>query len=104
MHTDFGTALVVAALVSAVLLVLGGGERTFPVIAAIAAAIESLISFHIITVSAGKYRIDLILPAVMLVAGAICWSRAGGKSSITAATVVTLVGTVQVLFALGVMG
>ena len=103
MHIDFGTALVVAALVSAVVLVLGESERTFPVIAAIAALIEGLEAFHIISISSGRFRIDLILPAIMLIAGAVCWSRAGGKSSTSAATVITLVALIQVVSALGVM-
>jgi hypothetical protein len=84
-------------------LVLGGEERTFPLVAAIAAMIEGLIAFHVISISSGRFRIDLILPAIMLIAGAVCWSRAGGKSATSAATVITLVATMQVVFALGVM-
>jgi len=103
MHIDFGNALVIAALISAVVLVLGGGDRTFPLIAAIAATIEGLIAFHIISLSSGKFRIDLILPALMLLAGGICWSKAGSKSTITAATIISLVALIQVLVALTVL-
>jgi hypothetical protein len=103
MHIEFANALVIAALVSAVVLVLGGGDRTFPLLAAITATIEGLIAFHIISLSSGKFRIDLILPALMFVAGAICWSRSSTKSTITAGTIISLVALVQVLGALSVL-
>ncbi len=103
MHIDFGNALVIAALISAVMLVLGGGERAFPVIAVIAAGIEALIAFHIISISSGRFRIDIILPAVLLVAGAVCWHRCTSKTATTASTIVSLVAVIQLLVGLHVL-
>jgi hypothetical protein len=102
MTIDFGTALVVCALIASVILVLAGGERLVPLIALVACAIEALIVFHLIQLSSPKLRIDVILPAVLVVTGGIAWSRAATKSAISAATVITLVGLIRLLHALHV--
>lgn len=102
MTIDFATALVVCALIGAVLLVMQGGQRLVPVIALIACAIEALIAFHVIQLSSAKFRIDVILPAILVVTGGICWSRSSTKSAITGATVITLAGLIQLLHALRV--
>jgi hypothetical protein len=103
MTIDFGTALIVCALIAAVLLVLGGGERLVPLIALVACAIEAMILFHVIQLSSAKFRIDVILPAVLVVTGGICWSRAASKSAATASTVITWVGLIRLLQALHVL-
>ncbi|TMQ03251.1 MAG: hypothetical protein E6J90_08760 [Deltaproteobacteria bacterium] len=103
MTIDFGTALVVCALIASVILVLQGGERLIPLIALVACAIEALIEFHVIRLSSPKIRIDAILPAVICVTGGIAWARSTTKAAITAATVVALAGLIQLLFALGML-
>jgi len=103
MTIDFGTALVVCALIASVILVMQGGSRLVPLIALVACALEALIVFHLIQLSSAKLRIDVILPAVLVVTGAIAWSRAATKSAITAATVITLVGLIRLLHALHVL-
>ena len=102
MTIDFGTALIVCALIASVILVLQGGERLVPLIALVACAIEALIVFHVIQLSSAKLRIDVILPAVLVVTGGISWSRAASKSAITASTVITLVGLIRLLHSLHV--
>ena len=97
---DFATALVVCALVSSVILALSGGDRLVPAIAFVACAIEALMVFHLIQLSSAKFRIDVILPAILVITGGICWSRSSTKSTITAATVIAIVGLVQLLLAL----
>jgi hypothetical protein len=100
---DFHTALVVCALIASVMLALGGGDRLFPAIALVVCAIEALSVFRVIQLSSPKLRIDVILPAVLVVTGGICWSRAATKSAITGATVITIVGLIQLLLALHVL-
>jgi hypothetical protein len=100
MNLDFHTALVACALVAAVILVLRGGERLIPVIALVTCAIEALIVFHVIQLSSPRIRIDVILPAVLVVTGGIAWARSAGKSAVTASTVITLVGLIQLLLAI----
>ena len=102
MTIDFGTALIVCALIASVLLVLGGGERLIPLIALVACAIDALILFHVIQLSSAKLRIDVILPAVLVVTGGIAWSRAASKSAATASTVIAVVGLIRLFHALHV--
>lgn len=99
---DFATALVVSALVSSIIVALNRGDRLVPAIAFVACAIEALIAFHIIQLSSAKFRIDVILPALLVITGGICWSRASTKSTITGSTVIALVGVIQLLLALRV--
>jgi hypothetical protein len=103
MHIDLTTALVVSALIASILLVLNGGERLVPLIALVAAAIEALIVFRLIHLSSSRIRIDVILPAVLAVTGAIAWSRAASRSAVTAATIIALAGLIQALSALRIL-
>jgi hypothetical protein len=103
MHFGFAHTLVIAALVSSIWLMWQGGDRLFPTLAMVASGLEALITFNIISLSSGKFRIDVILPAVLLVAAGITWSRISTKGGITAATVATLVGAIQLLLALSVL-
>lgn len=100
MHVDFATVLIAMLVISSVVLVLQPGDRVFAIAALITSGLEALIAFRIISLSSGKVRIDLILPVVLVVAGGVCWARAGTKATITAATVVTLLGALQLVRAL----
>jgi hypothetical protein len=103
MTIDFDTALVVCAVIASVMLTLHGGARVIPAIALVACAIEALIAFRVIQLSSPKLRIDVILPAVLVVTGGICWSRSATKSTTTASTVLSIVGLIQLVLALHVL-
>ncbi|HEY1557122.1 MAG TPA: hypothetical protein VGF94_19940 [Kofleriaceae bacterium] len=103
MHVSFGHALVGSALVASIVLLLHREDRLFPALALVASGLEALMVFHVIELSSGKLRIDAILPALLMIAGAVCWARDDTKPSITAATVATLVGALQLLLAFSVM-
>lgn len=103
MDIHFGTALVLVALIAALLLVLESGDRLFPGIAVVIAIVEVLITFGIVAIASGKWRMDVILPAVLVLCGAVCWARSAGKSSVTSSTLLLSVGLVQLLFALSVL-
>jgi hypothetical protein len=100
MHVSFPTAMVVTALAASIVLVLDRGDRLFPVIALVAAGVEALIVFDMIQLSAGKLRIDILMPAALALAGCICWSKSSSKSTVTASTLVALVGIIQLLAAI----
>src|SRR5882724_8326029 len=104
MHFGLGHALVVTALAGSIWLVLRAGSRLFPIMAAAASGIEALIAFDIISLSVAKFRIDVILPALLLVGAGMCWTRASTKGVITAASVATLVAALQLLIALRIFG
>jgi hypothetical protein len=101
MHIELGTVLALTALLSS--LVLMKTDRVFALVALAAAAIQTLMAFGIMTLTLAKFRIDVILPALLLVAGAVCWTKVATKAVITAATVITLLGTLELLIALRVL-
>lgn len=100
MHIDFGTALILATLCAALVLVFHRSDRMFPTIAVIAAGIQTLMAFGVLTLALAKFRVDVILPALLVISGGVCWSKSATKTAITAATIVTLVGAMQLLLAL----
>lgn len=104
MHVQLGTTFVIIALVSSFVLLMQKSERTIPVLAALAAGMEALIAFGLMSLSVAKFRIDVILPAMLAVTGVIAWARAGSKHAITAATLIALVGSLQLLGALHIVG
>ena len=87
----------------AVFLVMNRGDKVFPIVACVACALEALILFHWLELSSGKFRIDVILPALILIAGGVCWTRANDKAVTTASTLVTIIGAIQLLTALHVL-
>lgn len=100
MHFDFGTVMILVLLAAAVILVIQTTDRLFPLVALVGAGLEALIAFHIINLSSEKIRIDVILPVLLVVAGGICWARNTAKPMVTAATIVTLLGALQLALAL----
>jgi hypothetical protein len=101
MHIELSTVLAVTALLSA--LVLMKTDRLFALVALAAAGIQTLMAFGIMTLTLAKFRIDVILPALLLIAGGVCWSKVATKSAITAATIITLLGGLELLIALRVL-
>ena len=104
MHVELATLLITSALISALVLALHRGDRILPVIAVIAAGILAAIHFGLLSLSVAKFRIDVILPALLVIAGAVCWARAAVKPTITAATVLFAVGAIELGAALRLVG
>jgi hypothetical protein len=100
MHFNLGTVLIGTALAAAIYLLLNRSDRMFPTIAVIAAGIELLLVMGVMSLSLAKFRVDVILPGLLVVSGVMCWSRSTEKGSITAATIVTLMGGIQLALAL----
>lgn len=100
MHFDLGTVLAITTLLAS--LVLMKTDRMFALLALAAAAVQTLMALGIMTLTLAKFRIDVILPAILAVSGAVCWSKVATKSAVTAATIVTLLGSVELLLALRV--
>lgn len=97
------TALVVVALASSIMLMLETSSRTVALVAVIASGVEALLVFGLMSLSVAKFRIDVILPALLAISGAIAWARTSSKHAITAGTLVTAVGALQLLSALHVL-
>lgn len=103
MHIETTTALILTALAASLLLLSQRGDRLFPGLAALAAGVEALIAFDILSISVSKLRIDLILAGLLVVAGGWCWQKSSSKSAVAAATVVVVVGLLQLLGGLRVL-
>ena len=93
---NLATLLVLTALVASLVLVAQSAARLFPFIALAASGLEALLTFRVISVSVSGIDIGFVLALCLLVAGAVSWMRTTGKSTVTAATAVALVGAVQV--------
>ena len=96
-------ALVVVALASSALLLAQSSERLFAGIAFVAAGIEALLVFKVMTLSLSSIRLDVVLPALLVVGGGMAWYRTTAKSHVTASTIITLVGLLQLLEATKVL-
>jgi hypothetical protein len=104
MHIELGTLMIVSALIASLVLALDRGSRVVPIVAVIAAGLAALMHFGILSLSLAKFRIDVIIPAIFVVCGGLCWARSGAKGSTTAATVLLAVGVMMLLGALRLIG
>jgi uncharacterized membrane protein YqgA involved in biofilm formation len=98
MHFDMSTVLAAIALVASMFLI--QTDRLFPIIALVASGAQFLLALGLVTLSIAKFRIDVILPALLLVSGAFCWTKVSSKYLITAATTITLLGAIELVTAL----
>lgn len=103
MHFNLGTVLVITTFCASIYLLLNKSDRMSPTLAVIASGIQLLLAFGLMSLTLAKFRIDVILPAVLLVAGVVCWTKVSTKGTITAATIVTLMGATQLLGALRIL-
>jgi hypothetical protein len=94
--------LILVALLGSLVLVFRSADRIPAFIALVAAALEALIAFRLITIK-GPPSLGLILAAALLLGGAWAWTRSTTKPAVSAATAVSLVGLIQFLVALKVL-
>ena len=90
------TALAVAALAGSLVLAFGATGRAVAVVALAASALEVAMAFGLLRVAVAGLPLGLALGLGLAIPGVIAWFRASGKAALTAATVVTLVGILQV--------
>jgi hypothetical protein len=103
MHFNMGTVLVITTLCAAIYLLLNKSDRMWALIAVIAAGIQTLVVFGMMTLTLAKFRIDVILPAILVVCGVVCWMKDSTKGTITAATLITLIAGIELLGALNIL-
>lgn len=100
MDIKFGTVLILTTLLASLVLAGQKSDRVFPTIAVIASGLQALMAFGILTLTLAKFRVDVILPALLVIAGIVCWSRSSTKTAITAGTLVTMIGAIELTLAL----
>jgi hypothetical protein len=101
MHFNFGTVLAITTLVAA--LALMKTDRIWALVSLVVAGLQVSMALGVLTIGIAKFRIDVVLPAVLTLSGVICWTKVAGKAAITAATTVALVGAFELLLALRVL-
>lgn len=104
MHLSSGSVPVLTASLASLWLVVQRGDRKFALLALAASGVWALLALGVVSLSIARFHLDVILPALLAVGGAGCWTRALTKSSITAATVATLIGALQIVHALRLLG
>lgn len=90
------TLLIFVALGASILTLLRGNTRLWPVVATAASGIEAAYALRLVDFVIKGVPLALVLAGVLTTAGALIWTGASGKLQITAATLITLVGAVQV--------
>ena len=89
--------LSVAALAASVVMLFDAGARLPAVFAALAAALQAGILFHLLQIRSGGLPLPLLLAFGVVAAAGYAWTRAHAKPAVTAATAATLAGAIQVL-------
>jgi len=92
--------MVLVALAASVVLVTQASARLFPIIAAVAAAVETLLVFRVISFSVHGVNVFLVLAIALVIGGGVSWVQTESKTPVTAATAVTLIGAIQLAAAL----
>lgn len=94
-------ALAVTALVCTLALLLSGQSRVLASIALAAAALEVAMAFGVLRLHLAGVPLGLVLGLALAVPGLLAWLRVSAKTAVSAAAIVSLVGVLQVLAALG---
>ena len=92
--------LVLVVVAAAVLMLVGGRARLFALVGLVAAAAQALMAFGIIQLRVSGLNLPVILALALLVSGIAVWINSGDKTTVTASSVVTLVGAIQLAGAL----
>jgi hypothetical protein len=103
MHFNMATILVFSTFCSSLYLLTNKSDRMWPTLAVIASGVQLLLVFGLMSLTLAKFRIDVILPAVLVVAGVVCWMKVSEKGSTTAATIIGLIAGMELLGALNIL-
>jgi hypothetical protein len=94
------TALAVAALAASVLLFLAHSSRALAIIALVASGLEVLMAFGLLNLHVRtSVPLQLVLGALIAVPAVLIWLRVSAKTAVSAASVLALVGVLQVWLA-----
>jgi len=96
-------ALSIAACAASLVLLFDAAARGPGAAAAVAAALQALVLFHVVQIRAGAFPVAELLAAFVAIAAGAAWVRTSAKPAVTAATAATLAGALQVLRGLRVL-
>jgi hypothetical protein len=96
------TMLPLAALVASIVLLLHNAHRVLAIIALAVSGVEVVLAFGLVHFGVRGLPLGLIFGATLAVVGAVLFLRVHHKNAVAAATVIALVGVLQLLTALHV--
>lgn len=94
------TLMALAALAASLVLVTQATARLFPIVALVASGLEVLLAFRVVSFSVSGINVLLVLAAALLVGGGVSWVQTESKTPVSAATVVVVIGAIQLAGAL----
>ena len=103
MNFNMTTIMILMTLASAIYLLMHNGDRMVPTIAVIAAGIWTAMVFGLMSLTLAKFRVDIIIPAVLVVCGVVLWMRSSTKGGTTASTLITLIAGTTLLARLNIL-
>ena len=92
-------ALAISALAGSAILLFAQVARPAAAVALVASALEVAMALGVLRIHAGGVPLGLALGLVLAVTGLLAWLRATAKTAVSAATVVAVVGILQVVVA-----
>lgn len=104
MKIDTSLVQPVAAVVSAVLLLLAGRKRIFEVIALIASGVWLVMALGVIKWPIPSLKPGLVIGGALLVSGVAVYLKTSNKREVTASTVLAILGGILLFAALGSRG
>ncbi len=90
-------ALAVAALVASAILVFSSVARPIAAIALVASGVEVAMSLGALRLHVAGVPLGLVLGLALAIPGLLAWLRAASKPAVSAASVLTLAGILQVV-------
>lgn len=91
------TALSIAALVASILLLMAHASRGLALLALIGSGLEVLTAFGYVALHVSGVPLQLVFGLLIAIPAVLLWLRVSSKTAVSAATVLTLVGVLQVL-------
>jgi hypothetical protein len=96
---NVATVLVFAALSASILLFLRTRPRVLPIVALVASGLQALTLLKVVSLGGTGLPMGLILGGALAASGALLYLRVSSKPLVAAATVVAMVGAIEVLSA-----
>src|SRR5512138_2624666 len=94
------TALAVAALVSSILLFTAHASRALALVALVASGLEVAMAFGYLRLHLSGVSLQLVFGLLIAIPAVLMWLRVSSKSAVSAASILALVGALQVLLPL----
>lgn len=89
--------LLLVAVAGSIGIALRGAPRGAGIVALAVSALEALLAFGYLTLGLKGIPLALILGAALAISGGICYARSKDKIAVAGATLVTLVGLIEVM-------